>query len=62
MFPHFTHNKRCDLLIIQVCVMVGQNIITVTIIWVVAQVRENFSTAQISIEPVSAPELTEVSE
>lgn len=42
--------------------MVGQNIITVTIIWVVAQVRENSNTAQISIEPVSAPELTEVSE
>lgn len=38
--------------------MVGQNIIEVTIIWV----RVNLRTAQISIEPVSTLELTDISE
>lgn len=38
--------------------MVGQNIIEVTIIWV----RVDSRTAQVSIEPVSALELTDISE
>lgn len=34
--------------------MVGQNIIKVTVIWVLAQARENFSITEISIELLSA--------